>query len=253
MHFRYLLLTGCCFIVAVAAQGETVLGYVMSSPNYKMQSDSLNEAGTRQTSSNYISQDTIGEISTGMSSTTNYGLYAGYQQMQESVLSLSFTATAALSPSIGGLSGGQANSSTSITVLTDNAAGYTLSVQASTSPALATSSYNFSDYTAAVSNTPDYAWQVEASTSEFGFTPKGSHVVQKYKDNGTSCSTGSNITDNACWFGFSTSSGNIAQTYTANHTAGTVTTLYLRAESGSSYVQVAGSYRAVIIVTVITN
>ena len=62
------------FFLSFAYSG---LAYVASSSNYRIQSDSINVGGTRQTSTSYISEDTIGEIATGDSTSTSYKLKAG--------------------------------------------------------------------------------------------------------------------------------------------------------------------------------
>jgi chitodextrinase len=55
----------------------------MSSPSYRIQSDSINNAGDLSTSSNYKIQDTAGETGTGLSDSQSYGVHdAGYQGVQ---------------------------------------------------------------------------------------------------------------------------------------------------------------------------
>jgi len=52
----------------------------MTSTNYRVQSDSLNIGGARSTSSNYIVEDTFGELATGEGLTSaSYGACVGYQ------------------------------------------------------------------------------------------------------------------------------------------------------------------------------
>ena len=240
-------------IISLAVAIYPVLAYVASSTNYRIQSDSINVGGVRQTSTNYMSEDTIGEISSGVSSSTNYKLKAGYQQMQEVYIALSVPSQVVMSPAIGGVSGGQSNGIATTTVITDSPSGYTLSVKAGASPALATSSYSFADYTPSIVGTPDYSWSIPATSSEFGFTPEGSDIVQKFLDNGSVCNAGSNDTTDACWYNFSTSYETIAQTYSANHPNGTQTIVKFRAESGTQHIQVAGEYQATITFTAIPN
>jgi hypothetical protein len=55
----------------------------MASATYRIQSDSINNAGSFSTSANYKLQDTTGETATGLSSSTSYTLHdAGYQGVQ---------------------------------------------------------------------------------------------------------------------------------------------------------------------------
>jgi len=241
-------------IITLFPAVSSILAASMSSPNYKIESDSLNIGGEYQTSTNYKMEDTVGEIATGVSASDSYKLKAGYQQMQEVYISMSvFPSSVSMTPSIGGLTGGQSNGSTTITVITDSPSGYSLSVRANSSPALATSTYSFADYTPQLSETPDFNWSVLATTSEFGFTPEGNDIVQRFKDNGSTCNTGSNDTADACWYNFSTTDETIAQSYLPNQPSGTSTILKFRAESGNQNVQPPGDYRAIIIITTIPN
>jgi hypothetical protein len=89
MHIRWkkelrALIVGLLLGVAFETSAQ-----VMQSTNYRIQSDSVNVGGIYSSSSNYRLEDTTGEIATGESSSTNYQIKAGYQQMQETYLSLS--------------------------------------------------------------------------------------------------------------------------------------------------------------------
>jgi hypothetical protein len=254
MNFKIALLTlGVSFLITTISC-VVVFAQVMTSTNYGIQSDSMNVGGERQTSNNYQAEDTIGEIATGISASTNYKLLAGYQQMQEVYIALSVPSSITMSPDIGGVSGGQSNGVATTTVTTDSVAGYTLSIRASASPALSTSSDSFQDYIPQSASIPDYSWSVPATTSEFGFTPEGSHIIQKFKDNGSdTCNTGSNNTSDTCWYNLSISDENIAQSYSSNHPAGTETVIKFRAESGTSHIQIGDTYTAEIVITTISN
>ena len=98
---------------------------------------------------------------------------------------------------------------------------------------------------------PDLTFTVGAATSAFGFSPEGSDIVQKYKDNGSTCNAGSSDTTNACWNALSTVNELIAKKTTGNHPSGTATTLKFRAQSGVSNVQPVGTYTATTTVTAI--
>jgi len=78
---------------------------VMSSGTYKIQSDSINNAGGLSTSGNYKIQDTTGEVATGLSNGNLFGLHdAGYQGVQLDIVPPTqptfLTATALTSDSI---------------------------------------------------------------------------------------------------------------------------------------------------------
>jgi hypothetical protein len=106
--------------------------------------------------------------------------------------------------SFGGVDGGAAEATPSMNVITDNEAGYELSVKADTSPAMQNTSAggSFADYNAGTD--PDYTFSVSASESAFGFSPEGANVTQEYLDDGSSCNTGSQQNSGTCWRGFTT-------------------------------------------------
>jgi len=236
--------------IGIFLLSQTVYSAVMTSSNYSIQSDSINFGGGYSTSTNYNLESTAGEIATGQSSSANYVVKAGYQQMQAVYLAIGTVANVTLTPSISSVGGGTADGSTSVTVTTDNAAGYELYIKASSSPALVSGANSFADYTRGAAN-PDFTFSVAAAASEFGFTPEGSHIASEYKDNGVSCNTGATDTVNSCWSELTTSNELIAQSTSPNHPSGTATTLKFRAESGSANTQAAGTYTATTTVTAI--
>lgn len=225
------------------------LAYVASSTSYRIQSDSVNMGGGLSSSPSYVAEDTLGESGTGTSSSATYVINAGYQQMHESYLAVSVPGNITLSPNIPSLGGGVANGSAVWTVTTDNEAGYTMNIRASTSPALTSGANSFANYSSSTS-TPDFTFATPASSSYFGFTPEGADIVQKYKDNGVSCNTGTSDTASACWDPLLTTSDTIVTRMSANQPAGTATTIRFRAESGVSNVQPAGLYVATTTLTV---
>ncbi|MFA6437587.1 MAG: hypothetical protein WC242_05260 [Candidatus Paceibacterota bacterium] len=227
----------------------------MSSSNYKIQNDSINTGGLdTATSLNYQIKDTVGEVATGNSTSTSYKIYAGYRQMEaDYTISISGGGTATLTPSIGGVTGGTATATTSFTVITDNPVGYALSVKADTNPALKSGSYSFADYAPASTSTPDYNWLISSSDSEFGFSPEGTDINQKFKDDGESCNTGGSDNPDKCWYGLSISDESISNLGIANNPSGTQTIIRLKAESGSAHIQEAGNYTATITATAMAN
>jgi len=69
----------------------TSFAYVMSSPNYRIQKDSLNVGGLPENSSNYKMWESIGEIATGKLTSSNYNLIAGYQAYVPPILTFSIS------------------------------------------------------------------------------------------------------------------------------------------------------------------
>lgn len=221
---------------------------VMQSPSYRIQNDSINVGGGLGSSTNYVLESTAGEVATGRGSSTNYEVSAGYQGMQEAYLALSGAADVVLNPALGGITGGTSNGSTSVTVTTDNYAGYSLSITASSSPAMVSGSNVISDYVPAGAN-PDYTFAVGAGASVFAFSPEGADVSTRFLDNGIICGIDSGETTLSCWDGPSTTPVTIAQRTSANHPLGTNTLIRFRVGIGSAAMQAPGTYIATTTVT----
>lgn len=190
-------------------------------------------------------------FSTDVPTATCVALSAGYRQLTaEPYIAISAPDDVVMSPTIGGVTGGTANGNTSWTVTTDNAAGYQVSVRASTTPALRSGAYSFANYTPAGA-VPDFTWSVDSTASEFGFTIEGSDTSAKFLDNGSACSSGSGNGADSCWSAFTTSDQPVAAAGGGNHPLGTSTTLKLRAQSGASHLQPSGTYTATVTVTAV--
>lgn len=248
---KLFVICSLCFVISFP-----VLAYVMGSNNYRIQQDSVNFGGTEDSASaSYKVRDTAGEIASGPSSSASYNLYAGYRQMDEVYISITSPLDVTLTPSIGGITGGTGNGYAEWTVITDDPAGYSLTIKASSSPALISGSNSFADYTpvGGKSGNPDFAWGIDNADSEFGFTPEGNDIVQKFLDNGGSpCNAGSTDTASACWYYASTTEQTISQSALPNHPSGTLTRVRFRATSGSSHVQIEGTYTATTTVTALS-
>lgn len=223
---------------------------VRQSTSYKIQSDSLNFGGGSLSSPNYKQQSTFGEVGTGNISSTNYALRAGYQQMNEVYLSLSAPSNLALSPNLGGITGGVATASTTFTVITDSQSGYQLTIAAATTPAMKNATNSIANYVPAGGN-PDYTFTFGANKAYFGFSPDGVNVVQRFKDNGATCNVGSLTTVAKCWDKLATTSTVIASGATSNHPLGATTTILFRVGIGSAVVQPEGVYTATTTVTAV--
>ena len=198
-------------------------------------------------------QDTAGETATGFSSSTNYAISAGYQQMQTVAMSVVPPESIVMSPSIGGVTGGTGNGSTTMTVTTDDAAGYQATIQASSSPALVDTSSStnaFADYTPSGS-APDFTFSILSTASAFAFSSQGADADKRFLNNGSACNSGTNSTAQTCWDGLSTSSKLVADRTTDNQPAGTQTPLWFRASSGANHIQVNGTYVATTTLTVL--
>jgi len=244
-----MLFTGA-FITIVAAVGFTASAQVMTSPSYQIQSDSVNFGGGLSSSTNYVMEDTYGEIATGESTSTTYALKAGYQQMQEVFLSMTAASNVNLTPDIPGLTGGSATGSTYVIVTTDSPSGYELSIKAENDPAMQSGGNSFADYVPAGA-LPDFAFSITAADSEFGYTPEGADIPQYFQDNVGVCNALGGDTPDACWEGLGTTDRAISRSTSANHPYGATTTIKFQAESGGSHFQDPGTYTATTTLTLL--
>lgn len=245
---RFVILT--LVVVIQLASWKIILADYMQSGTYKIQSDSLNFGGVNSSSSSYKMNDTLGEVATGDSNSSSYYMHAGYWQMGESSLAISSPTDLSLS-SIGGILGEGTEGAVSWNVMTDNVAGYSVSISSSTTPALKSSNDSFADYVPAGAN-PDYNFTNLPANSSFGFSPEGTEVISRFKDNGSSCNVGVLETSGKCWDGLSTTPKDFAGSTTPNMPSGASSTVRFRAESGSNHIQTSGAYSATITVTAIT-
>lgn len=135
------------------------------------------------------------------------------------------------------------------TVTTNDTDGYTLTVQASTSPALQSAGDDFPDYTETVENTPE-AWSV-TSAYEFGFGAHGTDVTDGTWGAGTACNDGGagNIPADINYQGFNgTTSVQVASSNTVTSTTGTASTVCFAAEQDGVFAP-SGAYSGIIVAT----
>lgn len=223
---------------------------VMTSSNYKIQSDSINVNGGLATSSNYGLESTMGELVTGNSSSTNYQLRAGYQQMQEVYMSLSSAADITLAASLGGLTGGVSTESITVLAITDSPAGYQLTLRAVNSPAMQSGVNTIADYVPSGA-VPDFVFTTDPTDAHVGYSPEGVHTVARFKDNGSVCGSGALEATQRCWDGLSTTARVIANSSAANHPSGATTTVRFQVGIGANINVIAGSYVATTTLTAI--
>jgi hypothetical protein len=219
---------------------HAAIAQVMESNNYRIQSDSINFGGGLSSSSDYVLESTAGEIATGPSGSASYNLKAGYQQMHEVFMT----------PSIPGITGGTSNGSTTVTVTTDGAAGYTMSIEASQGPALEDGANTIADY-APAGGDPDFTFTTASADSHFGYTPEGIDVVARFLDDTLSSCNEPAGTDSSlsCWDGLATTAETIVQSSGPNHPSGATTTIYFRVGIGGSAGQAPGTYTATTTLT----
>lgn len=234
--------------VVVLTMISLATAQVMSSTNYAIQSDSVNGGGQLSSSTNFGLEDTAGEIATGESTSTNYQLRAGYQQMQEVFISISSAAAVTMSPSLGGITGGIATGSTAVSVVTDSPSGYQLTIMASGTPAMRSGANSIANYIP-VGSVPDFLFITNPTDARFGYSPEGPDIVTRFKDSVSTCGVSGGDTAARCWDGVSTTAITIASKSLSNHPIGATTTIQFRVGLGGSIVVAPGTYVATTTLT----
>lgn len=230
-----LVLTTVCMFVLQVGEAQ-----VRSSTNYQLQSDSINIGGGLSTSTNFTQESTVGEVATGDSGSTNFELRAGFQQMQEVFLSMSAAADVEMSPSLPGITGGTANGSTSVTVITDSPAGYQLTLESESSPTLQNGSESIADLDTSTPRLFDFT-TAGAQQAALAFSPAGVDVPDTYRSSGSVCGSGSVVAER-CWEGPSTTPATIALSTNANQPSGASTTVHFRIVIDPGAAVIAGTY-----------
>jgi len=175
-------------------------------------------------------------------------------------MSLSSPVGVTMSPNIPGMTGGSATGSATWTVITSNNTGFAMTLKASASPAMtsATQSASFADYTEAGA-VPDFDWSIASGAKEFGFTVEpatAEDTVADFLDNGTdTCGTGSTLTTDKCWMGFSgTTPISVISRSSETGSSGEAEVVKFRAELDSNgFLPEATDYQAVITATATMN
>lgn len=151
-----------------------------------------------------------------------------------SEIAFSVPATDVTLASIPGLTGGTSNGQTQVVVVTNDSAGYTMTLKASSSPAMQghTQGGTIPNYTPTVAGVPDFNFSVPANRAEFGYSVEASttaDLVQSWRDNGTSaCGTGALNTADRCWLDATTTNYVLINRNTFTPTSGSTTTLKFR-------------------------
>jgi len=176
-------------------------------------------------------------------------------------ISISSPADVLLASSIPGMTGNPgspASGSATWTVITNNATGFNFKIKASTDPAMQNSDgeYFFFDYTPAAAGSPDYDYAGPAAGSaEFSYSVTAATAADAdtpFRNNGASCGTGANNTDNQCWWDLTTADVTVISRNSRTSSLGEAEKVNFRAESNGSFLK-EGYYDAVIIITVVAN
>jgi hypothetical protein len=238
-------------MVSVLACLQLSFAQVRSSANYQLQSDSVNIGGGLSSSGSYTQESTVGEIATGVGSSTNYQLRAGYQQMQEVYISLTTGGDVFLAPDITAITGGISDGYTQVTVTTDSPTGYALTIEAGSDPAMKSGSNSILDYHSNQFTPYAEGFNIAPLNNAFGYAPFGSDVVEYFRDDaiGNCGSGGVNSTPLTCWEGLTISPVTISQGTNSNHPFGVATDIDFRVEVQAGAGIVAGDYLATTTLT----
>ncbi len=166
-----------------------------------------------------------------------------------------------MSNPIGSITGGNADGSTYFIVKTNNAAGFTLTANASTQPAMQRvgGGYSIPDYATSSSPTDYNFANAPAGSSHFGFSYAASSSADVHpdflNDGASSCASGSTSTVGKCWRGFSgTTPITLFSSSAPTPNSGATSTMSFKVSVGASNAQLAaGTYQATITLTATTN
>jgi hypothetical protein len=157
-----------------------------------------------------------------------------------------------------GLAANSATATTTLTVITNDASGYTLTLNATSSPAMvntSSSTLRIADY----ATTSPSTWNITSGTAAFGFSAYGSDVNTSTWGTGSSCS-GANLNATSTtlkYKGFFTTPTTLVTSASSTSFSGNLTNLCYAVEQKNYFVPVVGggsnSYVATIIATATTN
>jgi hypothetical protein len=139
-----------------------------------------------------------------------------------------------MSPALAGVTGGTSNGSTQVVVLTNNAAGYHMTLTASSSAGMLgnTQGGTIPAYVPQSANVPDYTFTTPVNTARFGYTVEASTTSDldaKFMNSGTTCNSGSADAADSCWLNASSSAVQIVNRLTSTPSSGATTTIKFRA------------------------
>lgn len=182
---------------------------------------------------------------------------------------ISFNVTAAdvtMVGTIAGLTGGYATGTTVVSVNTNNATGYNMTLDFfdnATNHSMTASSTDagadvINDYTPASAGVPDFAWVDNASggAAEFGYTVRASttgEVDPSFRNNGSACNTGSSETDDRCWLNPTTTPETIINSSASNSSSTTTLKFKVAVPNNPSPALPSGFYTATATLTATTN
>lgn len=164
---------------------------------------------------------------------------------------------------INGMTGGTSNGYFNCTSTTNNVTGYNLTLKKTGLLCHTTgcgTNKQFDDYPGTTTDPIDFNFQAPGTDQEWwGFniasTTDTTDVTQRFKDNGTACNAGTNVTDGKCWVRVPTDPTveTIANRSTQTSPQGTRVTVGIRIQAGGSNSLQSGNYTTTLVLTATTN
>ncbi len=165
----------------------------------------------------------------------------------DSGITITSPSDATMSPNLG-VAANSSIGNTTWNVKTNDPDGYTLTLRASTTPAMqASGGLYIADYTPATPGTPD-TWSVPSGSVEFGYSAYGTDVNTSTWGTGSSCGAAGTPSGTQKYNGFSTTTFTVATRSATTTTSGIDTNVCFAAEQDTVYAA-AGTYTALITAT----
>lgn len=160
-------------------------------------------------------------------------------------ISISAPANVTMSTALG-VAQSSAVGTTTWTVITNDSNGYTLAVNATSSPAMQSGANTITDYQTGTPNT----WNATSTSAYFGYSAFGTDVATSTWGTGAVCGTGPNtVSATLNYKGFTTSPFTVASRSSTTTPSGVATTVCYAAQQGASYFVPSGTYTATIVAT----
>ena len=166
----------------------------------------------------------------------------------DSGVSITDGANVNMTPNMGMSANGSIGSS-SWTVKTSTATGYTLAVKASSAPALVSGTSFFADYTEVTNGTPE-VWSVASGAKEFGYSVYGTDTGATW-GTGNGCGSAGVPLGTMKYVGFEIADKIIASSSVVTSIAGTTTNICFAVEQDTVFAP-SGTYTATITATATT-
>ena len=176
-------------------------------------------------------------VSLGASATSQFTIS---QTVNAEIAFATAASNVVMSPSLGGITGGTAMGATSLAVTTNDLTGYTMTIQASSSVGMigtASSTNNIPAYVSSTPGIPDFTFTAPLHSARFGYNVNAttsSDVAPLFRNNGSTCNSGSTTNSSNCWLAATTTAVTIINRNSPTPTTGATTTLTFQVQITSN-------------------